>query len=85
MLRNAVKAAGLPAGTTSHDLRHHYVSVMLDAGASVVEVAELIGDTVAVVMETYAHLMPGREDRARQMIDAAWSAPDVPEAGTKAP
>jgi integrase len=85
MFRKAVRAAKLPEGITSHDLRHHYVSVMLDAGASVVEVAELIGDTVAVVMETYAHLMPGREDRARQMIDKAWDSPDTSEGQEKAP
>jgi integrase len=69
----AVTAANLPAGTTSHDLRHHYVSVLLDAGESVVTVAERIGDTPERVLQTYAHIMPDREDRTRRAIDQAWS------------
>jgi hypothetical protein len=48
-------------------------------------VAELIGDTPTIVMQTYAHLMPGREDRARRVIDAAWSAPDVPQGQEETP
>ncbi|SFO32557.1 hypothetical protein SAMN05660359_02671 [Geodermatophilus obscurus] len=35
--------AGPPKGTTSHDLRHHDVSVLLTAGESVVAVAERLG------------------------------------------
>jgi integrase len=34
----AVQRAGLPAGTTTHDLRHHFASVLLAAGESVVAV-----------------------------------------------
>jgi integrase len=41
----AAAAAGLPGGTSSHDLRHHYASVLLAAGESVHAVAERIGDT----------------------------------------
>ena len=29
----AVRRAGLPSGTTTHDLRHHYASVLLEAGS----------------------------------------------------
>jgi site-specific recombinase XerD len=36
MFKPAAKSAGLPAGVTSHDLRHHYASVLLAAGESVV-------------------------------------------------
>lgn len=39
----AVQGAGLPARTTSHDLRHHYASVLLAAGENVVTVAERLG------------------------------------------
>jgi integrase len=39
----AVKTAELPAGTTSHALPHHYASVLLAAGESVVAVAERLG------------------------------------------
>jgi integrase len=70
----AVLNAGLPAGTTSHCLRHHYASVLLFAGESVVAVAERLGDTPAMVLKVYGHLMPGAEDRTRRAIDQAWTA-----------
>jgi site-specific recombinase XerD len=59
-----VEHAGLLAGTTSHDLRHHYASVLIAVGESVIAVAELLGhDNATLVLSTYAHLMPGNEDR----------------------
>ena len=41
-----------------HDLRHSHVSLCIELGYSVVLVARRIGDTVPVVMRTYAHLYP---------------------------
>ena len=85
LFRRAVVQAGLPAGTTSHDLRHHFASVLLAAGESVVAVAERLGhEDAGLVLSTYGHLMPDSEDRTRRAIDAAWEmistscAPDVP-------
>jgi integrase len=75
----AVRKAGIPAGTTTHDLRHHYASVLLHAGESVVAVAERLGhENASLVLSTYGHLMPDSEERTRRVIDEAWSAPDVP-------
>jgi integrase len=69
----AVRKAGLPSGTTSHDLRHHYASVLLAAGESVVAVAERLGhENATLVLTTYGHLLPDSEDRTRRAIDAAW-------------
>jgi integrase len=77
----AAEKAGLPH-TTSHDLRHHYASVLLDAGESVITVAARLGHANAqLVLTTYGHLMPGSEDRTRRAVDGAWStacALDVP-------
>src|SRR3954470_24061549 len=79
IFRAAVKRAGLPQGTSSHDLRHHYASVLLAAGESVVAVAERLGhDNAALVLSTYGHLMPDSEDRTRRAVDEAWSAITVP-------
>ncbi len=72
--RKAAMAAGLPDGTSSHDLRHHYASVLLDAGESVHAVAERLGDTPQMVWSTYGHIMPDREDTTRKAVDAAWKA-----------
>jgi len=70
----AVRKAGLPAGTTPHDLRHHFASVLLYAGESVVAVAERLGhENAALVLRTYGHLMPDSEDRTRRAIDDAWT------------
>jgi integrase len=69
----AVRTARLPPGTSTHDLRHHYASVLLAAGESVVAVAERLGhENATLVLTTYGHLMPNSEDRARKAIDSAW-------------
>lgn len=74
--RSAARAAGitLPPNQCTHALRHHYASVLLDAGESVHAVAERIGDTPQMVLSTYGHLMPNREDTTRRAVDAAWKA-----------
>ena len=75
LIRRAVDEAGLPKGTTSHDLRHHYASVLLAAGESVVAVAERLGhEDASLVLSTYGHLMPDSDDRTRSAVDAAWDA-----------
>jgi len=70
----AAKAAGIPDGNTSHSLRHHYASILLDAGESVHAVSERIGDRPEMVLRIYGHLMPNREDTTRRAVDAAWQA-----------
>ena len=80
--RKSVGKAGLPAGTTSHDLRHHYASVLLAAGESVVAVAERLGhENATLVLTVYGHLLPDGEDRTRKAIDSAWN-PAPGEAAT---
>ncbi|RBY88795.1 site-specific integrase [Blastococcus sp. TF02A-26] len=87
LMSRAVTGVGLPPGTRSHDLRHHYASVLLAAGESVVAIAERLGhEDASLVLSTYGHLMPDSDDRTRTAIDAAWAtvgescAPDVPRA-----
>ena len=63
----AARKAGLPAGRHPHALRHHYASVLLAAGESVVAVAERLGhENATLVLTTYGHLMPDGEDRTRR-------------------
>ncbi|MCW2718572.1 site-specific integrase, partial [Pseudonocardia sp.] len=74
----AVEKAKLPAGSTSHDLRHHYASVLLAAGESVVAVAERLGhENATLVLRVYGHLVPGSEERTRKAIDTAWDPPSA--------
>lgn len=49
-----------------HRLRHTAVSQWLSEGASAAEVADWIGDTAAQVYATYAHMMPGAEEKGRR-------------------
>lgn len=75
----AVAAAGLPAGTGLHALRHAYASMLIHAGESVKVVSERLGHTnAAMTLGVYAHLFPQTEDRTRRAVDDAFSAPDVP-------
>lgn len=75
LFKDAVKAVpGVPVSTTTHDLRHHYASVLLAAGRSVIEVAERLGhENATLVLTTYGHLIHGQDDRTRQAIDDAWT------------
>ena len=78
----AVVKAGLPEGTTSHDLRHHFASVLLDGGAPVVAVSEALGhENATLVLTTYGHLMPNREDHIRKAIESAWKIEDQVRTG----
>jgi integrase len=74
---------GLPASTTPHDLRHHYASVLLLKGESVIAVAERLGHKNAnLVLSTYGHLMPDSEERTRKAIDEAWKTPSADQGRT---
>lgn len=69
-------AAGLPKARY-HDLRHTYASTLLSHGVSVAAAAEYLGHTPAVLLKTYAHLMPADHDRAREAIQSAFA--EAPE------
>lgn len=83
----AEKGSTFPAGITTHDLRHHYASVLLAAGESVIAVAERLGhENATLVLKVYGHLLPDSEDRTRKAVDDAWratgaapAAPALPE------
>jgi integrase len=61
-----------------HALRHHYASVLLDAGESIRAVADYLGHAdPGFTLRTYTHLMPSSEARARQAVDAALGPPSA--------
>lgn len=45
----------------AHDLRHSHAALLVHLNYNIVAVAERLGDTVKVAMETYAHLYPQSE------------------------
>ena len=72
--RLACRYVGLPDSVTFHALRHSYASEGLAQGLSTVEVAELIGDSVAMVEEIYGHPTVDFKKRARLALEAAWAS-----------
>jgi integrase len=83
------KGRSLARGYGIHRLRHTFASVQLRDGTDVVRVAAWMGDTVDVVVRTYAHLMPDDHDgeEAGRAASAAFlgaCALDVPSGGGSA-
>ena len=60
----ALRDAGLPGEVTWHDLRHGHVSRLFAAGVDAVTIAARIGDTIAIVLSTYAHEYDATRRRA---------------------
>jgi integrase len=55
-----------------HDARHTYASILLAGGVSVPAAADCLGHTTAILLNTYAHLMPEDHDRARSAVQSAF-------------
>ncbi|RBM16588.1 site-specific integrase [Prauserella sp. PE36] len=83
----AQERVGIPSSRENgcHALRHHYASVLLDAGESIKAVSEYLGhSSAAFTLRTYTHLMPESESRTRAAVDAALRpqcAPGAAEGG----
>jgi integrase len=57
-----------------HALRHHYASVLLDAGESIKAVSEYLGHADAgFTLRTYTHLMPSSTERTMRAVDDAFA------------
>ena len=67
----AATAADLPPGTTPHDLRHYYASLLISKGASVKAVQTMLRHKTATeTLNTYAHLWPEDTAIVRRALDA---------------
>ncbi len=56
VLDKRVAAAGLPSGVSPHTLRHSFATHMLEAGANLREVQELLGHRSVASTQIYTHL-----------------------------
>jgi integrase len=71
-------AAGAPAGTGFHELRHFYASLLIRHGESVKVVQAWLGHaSAAEMLDTYSHLWPDSDDRTRAAVGAVFSADSV--------
>lgn len=71
--RRATERAGLPP-IKIHGLRHSAITSMLLAGVSPKVVAELVGDSVMIVLKVYSHVTPAAKqdaigDHARRIAE----------------
>lgn len=67
----AAARAGLPPGSTFHDLRHHYASVLIATRHSEREIGRRLGHSSTEVTQRYGNLLERADDRTREAVAAA--------------
>ena len=78
VFKPAVIQTGLPEGTGSHDLRHHFAAVLLRRLVPAHVVAKYLGhSSAALVLRTYNRIIPDAADLVRITLASAWGVTDV--------
>ena len=79
----AIAAVGV-RGVTLHSLRHTHASMLIASGMDVLTISRRLGHgSPAITLRVYGHLIHGADDRAAQIMDAAFGSKMVADSGKK--
>jgi len=79
----AMAAIGMPA-VTLHSLRHTHASMLINAGLDILTISRRLGhSSPTITLKVYGHLIHGGDDRAAQIMDAAFGSKTVAGSGGK--
>ena len=84
----AVEKVGLDAGLTFHGLRHTAVSILIAEGASIVELAAVMGwshSTAVAMSMRYGHLFAARDEHLTQALERVYRTARRPNDGQQVP
>jgi len=87
-VREAFKAACKRAGITNfrfHDLRHTAASFFAAGGCDIVTLQHILGHKTLAMTQRYAHLVPGRYDKTREIMAGLWEPSSGEVGATKQP
>jgi integrase len=83
-----VEKVGLDSGLTFHGLRHTAVSILIAEGASIVELAAVMGwshSTAMAMSMRYGHLFAARDEHLTQALERVYRTARRPNDGQQAP
>lgn len=79
-VKEAFKAACIRAGIADfrfHDLRHTAASLLAAGGCDIITLQHILGHKTLLMTQRYAHLMPGRFEKTRAIVNDFWRKGDT--------
>jgi integrase len=79
-IKEAFKAACIRAGIADfrfHDLRHTAASLLAAGGCDIITLQNILGHKTLLMTQRYAHLMPGRFEKTRAIVNDFWRKGDT--------
>jgi integrase len=68
-----------------HDLRHTYASLNASGGCDLITLKNLLGHKTLAMTQRYAHFIPNKYDKTKQIMQDFWSSCEVQESTKRNP